>query len=300
MKNNTQNTEQSFLTRHSTPARNKTAEDPQSSEYNGLTEMGVKKAAEKAKSEILDLIKKAPKGVVVFIGAASDQPRTKQTVEIYGNALQEVASDNNIRVITKEEISGISQNGAIGFTATLKQIKSILDKESKNKKIVIAFPLQIKGLSYGYKNRWMKDGKKTEYFKELLAKHNQDYTAAGLDWLKNRGILIKNNGQEIHGPEPAQIAKEMLASLERLRIFATTYTDRPVIIGGVGHQWDLDSLITYLATDKQSVDYEDFKKITSNASEPFIGESEMFDFNFEDESIDLNYRSKTWSSKKDG
>lgn len=313
--------EQSFISRHTTPERNKTENDLQSKQYPDLTEGGVEKAKERAKNEILELIKNAPEGAVVFIGGVSDQARTAQTAEIYGDALEEVIYDqtNNeeIEVVTKKNIDelisasnkkrarevakqdyGRSLAQIDSDTAktpdyedVLQQITEYLKSENPEKKIVVTFPVQLKGFSYGFHDRWTTNGgKKTEYFSEVLKKHNNDHTPAGLDWLENQGLLTTKDGRKIQGPHPTQVAKDYLESLRRLREFAGKHTDRPLVIGGVGHQWDLDAVVTYLASGGTDVTIENFRKLVGDQEKPLIGEAEMFDFSIGGEETSVNYR----------
>lgn len=293
--------ETSFLGRHTTPARNATETDQQSEQYSDLTEGGVEKAREKAKGEIQELIQNAPEGAVVFLGGASDQPRTKETVKIYGDTLAEMMKNGEIkdaiRVLTQEDI--IDMGEGKGPTSTIKQIRRLLEKEDKNTKVVVTFPMKLKGFSYGYNDRWTQDGKKTEYFSEILKKHNGSHEEAGLDWLKNQGILTTEDGRQIEGPKPEQVAKDYLESLERLRTFASEYTDRPLVVGGVGHQWDLDAVVTYLASGKKDVTYDQFTEVANDAEQPIMDEAEMFNFTVEEDTISVNYRGKKWKSKNE-
>jgi len=315
--------EQSFITRHTTPERNKTESDPQSKQYPDLTEGGVEKAKERAKNEILELIKKAPEGAVIFIGGVSDQARTAQTAEIYGDALEEViydqTSNDEIEVVTKKNIDELTKASnkkraaevakqdserslaqidsdvakTPNFEDVLQQITDYLKSENPEKKIVITFPAQLKGFSYGFHDRWTTNGgKKTEYFSEVLKKHNNDHTPAGLDWLENQGTLTTKDGREIQGPNPTQVAKDYLESLRRLREFAGKHTDRPIVIGGVGHQWDLDAVVTYLASGGKDVTIENFRKLVGDQDKPLIGEAEMFDFSIGENQTTVDYRGK--------
>lgn len=315
-------TEQSFISRHTIPERNKTETDQQSKQYPDLTESGVEKAKERAKNEILELIKNAPEGSVVFIGGVSDQARTTQTAEIYGDALEEVVydqSDSDIEVITKKNIDELLKSSNKKLTVdvakqdydrslaqigsdvaktpnyedVLQQITDYLKNEQPEKKIIITFPVQLKGFSYGFNDRWTTNGgKKTEYFSEILKKHSNDHTPAGIDWLENQGFLITKDGRELQGPNPTQVAKDYLESLRRLREFARKHTDRPIIIGGVGHQWDLDAVVTYLASGGKKVTIENFRQLVGNLEKPLIGEAEMFDFNIDDNKTTIDYRGK--------
>ncbi len=317
--------EKAFITRHTTPARYATEADPKSNEYPELTQSGVEKAKETAKNEILELIEEAPAGSVIFLGASSDQMRTAQTAEIYGEALHEAiyseVKSDDIEVITKKDlfslmkisiekkikqIAQVDHDQSLGqirqgveqsekYEDVLKELQEYLSVENPSKKIIITFPLQLKGFSYGFNDRWTMDGEKTEYFKAVLDKYNGDHLKAGLDWLKNKGVLTLKDGRILNGPDPTQVAKEYMESLKKLRRFASRYTDRPIILGGVGHQWDLDALVTFVASGCTDVSYEKFIEIAGNQERALIAPAEMFDFSFTNEKIHLNYRNKHYA-----
>jgi len=311
--------EVNFLTRHAQSERH----DPlrASKEYPSLTIEGVEQSKDTAKNKILELIKSAQEGAIIFIGGASDQARTAQTAEIYGDALEEVIYDqtNNeeIEIVTKKNIDELIKASnkkqakdvakqdperslaqidsdmakTPDYEDVLQQITEYLKNENPRKKIVIAFPAQLKGFSYGFHDRWTTNGgKKTEYFSEILKKHNNDHTPACLDWLENQGILTIEDGRKIQGPNPTQVAKDYLESLRRLREFAGKHTDRPIVIGAVGHQWDLDAVVTYLASGGKDVTIENFRKLVGDQEKPLIGEAEMFDFSIGEDQTTLNYR----------
>ena len=162
-----------FTTRHARPARDASEADAKSKDYSDLTEHGVEQAHERARNEITDLIKKVPEKAVIFIGGASDQARTKQTAEIYGEALAASKQDleqSGIFVITKRDIdSMVGEHQGIG--KTIEKLREMIARHEG--KVIIDYPLRLKELSY--KNRWTdREGKKTEYFTAVLKKHNQN------------------------------------------------------------------------------------------------------------------------------
>ncbi|PIZ95212.1 MAG: hypothetical protein COX81_01550, partial [Candidatus Magasanikbacteria bacterium CG_4_10_14_0_2_um_filter_37_12] len=168
--------EVNFLTRHAQSERH----DPlrASKEYPSLTIEGVEQSKDTAKNKILELIKSAQEGAIIFIGGASDQARTAQTAEIYGDALEEVIYDqtNNeeIEIVTKKNIDELIKASnkkqakdvakqdperslaqidsdmakTPDYEDVLQQITEYLKNENPRKKIVIAFPAQLKGFSY--------------------------------------------------------------------------------------------------------------------------------------------------------
>lgn len=283
--------EQYFATRHARPEREAKAGDPASREYPDLTEQGVAKARERARGEIFELIDSAPEGSVVFIGGTSDQPRTKQTAEIYGDELaglkREIGDEKTI-VITKTDIDRMVAD-RVGEEAVKQAVKEKtfmpgqiikvaeslkeIIRENPEKKVVIDYPLMLKELAYKYKNRWTdQKGNKTEYFDEVLKKHNKNHYAAGEDWLANQGRL-EIGDRVIQGPLPQEVAEDYLNGLKRLREFVQkNVPGRPVVVSEVGHQWDLDALVTYLANNRR-VDYEGYKKVSQGQG--IMKEAEM-------------------------
>ncbi len=294
-----------FATRHAKPERYKTDIDPASKEYPDLTERGVEQAQEKARGEISDLINSAPENAVILIGATSDQPRTKQTAEIYGDELAKIQKDThdeNILVLTKKDIEAMADSQdnntnkpgfAIGETVkVVKNIESII-KDNAEKKVVVDYPLMVKQLAYKYNNRWTdQNGNKTEYFSEILKKYNNNHEEAGKDWIANQGKLELPGGHIIHGPNPAQVGAEYLEGVRRLFDFAKKYIgERPLIVGEIGHQWDLDALVTYLSNNGK-VDEESFIKATGGE---IAGETEMTQFSLSNKEVKLKYRDREFT-----
>lgn len=311
------NKESSFLTRHAQSSKRGNA----SLEYNALSPEGVEQARDAAKKGILELIQNAPSGAVIFIGGASDQARTGQTAEVYGETLNEIVyeqkNNNEIEVVTKQNIdelitvsnkkraSDVAKQDCDKSLAqidndvaktpdyedVLQQITDYLKSENPDKKIVITFPVELKGFSYGFNDRWTENGKKTEYFSEALKKHNDDNSAAGLDWLENQGTLTTEDGRNLQGPNPTQVAKEYLESLRRLREFAGKHIGRSIVIGGVGHQWDLDAVVTFLASGGRDVTIENFRKFVDKPEE-LINNSEIISFSIDKDGVIVDYRGK--------
>jgi len=91
------------------------------------------------------------------------------------------------------------------------------------------------------------------------------------DWIENQGRLELADGTILNGPKPDIVAKEYIEGLKRIHGFASgQLPGRPLIIHGVGHQWDLDAVVTYLAKGK--VNSDSFNEVTGGTA---IGESEF-------------------------
>ena len=286
------NPEHFFSTRHARSERHKSEADPASTEYPYLTEQGVEQARERAKEEILNLVNASPERAVIFIGATSDQPRTKQTAEIYGDTLSQYSKETkaeDVLVFSKNEVEAMA--GKPGSKSKTRAVEALQATAEANpdKKIVIGYPTMIKELNLQHDNRWNDSkGNKTEYLSELLKKHENNHTEAVKDWIASGGKLSLEDGRVLHGPLPEKVAQDYLAGLRRMGKFVKKYAgDRPVVIGEVSHQWDIDALVTYLAKGK--VDYEAFEEVSGGE---LIEETEMTSFEINDGKITTNYRGR--------
>jgi hypothetical protein len=269
--------------RHDRPARSASETDPVSKDYNDLTSAGVEHAREVAKEEILETIAKAPLRALMFIGGKSDQPRSGQTGEVWGEALSEVVEGReDLVVLTKKQIDEMRGESKEKGGKVINSIQEII-RANPDKKVVVDYPLFIKQFGYGFEDRWTEKDKKTdkikktEYFSEILKKYNNDHAACIADWLKNDGKLALDDGRVLQGPRPEDVAKEYIEGLSRLYQFTKDMVpDRPVLVQGIGHQWDLDAVVTFLATG--SVTYENWVRAMglpeAEPKEQVIGEGE--------------------------
>lgn len=274
-----------IFTRHARSKRHSTVDDPVSEAYNDLTNKGIQQCRETARIQLLPFLKGSKKGTILYIGGKSDQERTGNTGEEYGEELKRLTEGNDdILVLTKNDIENESKK----LGSKIKYIQDII-KNIKNKKIVIDYPLQIKELSYSHNNRWSKNNQKTEYFKELVNKYNGDHALGVHDWIKNEAVLKKNSKTYI-GPNPEEVANDYLKGGERLYNFASFLSkDRKVTVLAVGHQWDLDSVVTKSA--KNNVTYQNFLDVTGGE---VIGESEVIRINKKEGKRKTQYRLKTY------
>lgn len=268
--------ESGSFSRHSTSARHKAEKpgDELSEEYPSLTQGGVEKARETARRDLLDTIDKAPEKALLFIGGKSDQTRTGHTSEVYGEELKTLTQGrDDLFVLTKSDIEqmrqGIKETDPEG--KVIDRIKATVSQHPE-KKVVVTYPLWLKELSYAYDNRWTDaQGKKTDYFEQIVKKYAGSHAPAAGDWIANQGRLELPDGRVLQGPKPEKVAKEYLHGLARLQAFAhKVVPDRPVIVHGVGHQWDLDAVACYLA--KGRVDKAAYDEVCGGR---VIDESEM-------------------------
>ena len=238
-----------FFTRHSMRPKEGDQESP---DFEGVSEKGVKMARERAAQDIFEQLNESEKGTVMLLGAASDIDRTKSTALVYGDEIKNIAAEQKekgIMVLSPADLEKIQgYNNKINYLAD--QIKNNPDK-----KIVLDFPLFLRELSF--RDTWA-DGKGQwkDYGKKLLRRSGRNDEEGLKIWLKDQG---KPEGEG--SPNPKEVAKGQLAAVNRLREFAKKYIpNRPLIIGSVGHCWNLDALAIYLAT-KGEVTAEAFEKM---------------------------------------
>ena len=247
-----------FLTRHSIKPRN---EDSESSEFPGISEKGVSLAKERA-LDIFSYLEKSPNGTVMLISGVSDVPRTKSTAMVYGKEIKNLIKEkdgDDVIVLLLDDVDKIK-----GFTNKVNFIAEQI-KANPDKKIVLDFPLSMK--EFSLKGRWVDDnGNLTDYTKKLLERNGNNEEMAMKDWFDNQGKI-----EDFVGPNPKEVAEQQLVGIERLREFAKKYiSDRPLVVGSVGHSWNLDAVAVYLANDGE-ISKEAFEKMGVE----MIGETKM-------------------------
>ena len=273
------------FSRHANPARYSGPDNPLSKKYPSITEKGVKQANKTVREELMTALEATPPDTVLFILAKSDQTRTGHTANAYGDEFDRIAqSRDDLVVLTKTKLSVQRGN-------TIKTIKKII-KENPDKKIVVVYPLRVKQLSYTFEDRWTTDSNKISYFEELLKKYGGDYGASLHDWIETQGKLVLEDGTTITGPLPEKVARDYLAGIMRIYHFVKKrIPNRPIRIHGVGHQLDLDAVVTFLATGK--VDTFSFIQVTGGTP---INESELItDITFSSNgTLTVKYRLKEY------
>lgn len=232
-----------------------------SEQYPSLTEQGVERAQELARTEFTKMIEEADPSTVMFLGGASEEVRTKQTGDVIGNSLAEHFRDReDIAVITRADIEQLrirtkeAEGGRV-----LPELQRLLD-ENQGKKVVVTYPLAIKQFGLRPHHREKETGAHTPYIQALLARTGRDENKAVLEWFRNKG-KIEKEGKVLEVPSPQQTAEAHVEGINRLRTFTTRFAkDRPVLVGLVGHGWQLDALAVYLA-NKGRANVTGFKKL---------------------------------------
>lgn len=267
--------------RHSKKPRQ---EDPTSQRYEGVSEAGVTLARERA-TTLLPLLENSKKGSILFLLGASEAHRTQSTLEIYGDELERIFADQSSEYLVLKRNTEKSKRPLTSILDILNTIDSNPDK-----KIVVSFPLFVKEFSDATAGWVDKNGDPTEYYHLMMNKFGSDELNLVREWIKTEG---KANG--LQGPNPTQVAQQYLQGITRLQeLIRREFPNRNIVIGVVGHSWNLDVLITYLAEGK--VDLESFDKVTQK--EGIIKETETAKITIGSNEFEVNYRGETYTSKK--
>lgn len=134
---------------------------------------------------------------------------------------------------------------------------------------------------FSFKGTWTDDkGNPSQYLIQLFKKNGNNEEAAMEDWFDNQGII-----GDLVGPNPKEVAEQQLAGIERLREFAKKYiSNRPLVIGSVGHSFNLDAVAVYLANNGE-VNKESFEQMKAK----MIGETKMIKISERDGKQVLEY-----------
>ena len=261
-----------YFSRHSIKPK---GEDLESSEFAGISEKGVELARGRAQ-EILKDSERLKNGTVMLLGGVSEMPRTKSTAIAYGREIKNLISEqkrNDIFVLLPEDIKEIE-----GYTNKINFLVEQI-KASPDKKIILDFPLFMK--EFSFKDRWNdENGNLSKYAEKLLKRNENNEEEAMKDWFDNQGRI-----DDLIGPNPKDIAEQQLTGIERLREFAKKYiSDRPIVIGSVGHSWNLDAVAVYLANNGE-INKESFEQMKAK----MIGETKMIKLSKRDEKQVLEY-----------
>jgi len=246
---------QACFSRHA--PKHKDASVEESEEFKGLTVNGVEVARNAARTKQKEIVDTAPENAVIFIGGATYEPRTKSTAKIYGEELQKIyKEDSNVKIITNVDIAKYADKSVSEGIQTISE-----EVKSHKGKVVIIAPMFIKELDFGKGwGYWDENHRGQFYLDYLMEKYNGDEDAGFKEWLETGGKL--NSDKITDGPTPIERAKSILAGLHRLKAFTAKQVgeNKPIIVSGVGHRWDLDVFITYMATGE--VSYDAFIRVT--------------------------------------
>ena len=120
---------------------------------------------------------------------------------------------------------------------------------------------------------------------KLLEKHWKNYSSAIKEWFKGKNTDI----------DPKKIAKNYLHSIKRLETFVKRFTgNRKAKFVFVGHSFEIDALLTYLANDGR-IDAEGFERIGDRVVDYNELSTIKFDKNGD---IHTNYRGQDFVYKQ--
>lgn len=258
-----------FVTRHSTKPK---GDDLTSNVYEGISEKGVDLAKERA-HEILETVESLPEGGVLVLGGASELARTKATMNVYSDELKRLVAEagrKDIKVMDMEDIRALAnadqtEDSKVGMTAMLEKLAAEIQR-NPDTKFVLAAPMFLKEFAMA---RWTDaQGNFSEFTNKLMEKAGGDMEKAVELWFESRGTV-----DGLNGPVPNEVAKEHLHGIGRLRDFVNRFLQgRSVSIGAVGHSWNADALVAYLANNGDA-SAEWYRNAVGGK---MIGETEMF------------------------
>lgn len=264
-----------------------------SEDYPSLTENGVERARELARTQFTEMIDKADEGSIVFIGGSSEEERTKDTAAVIGETLGDHYEDSDdVVVVTRscvEELRGQARQQ--GERKVIDDVQAIID-ENPGRKVVVTYPLYLKELSLRPHQRKKETGEHTEYMKELLEQTDYDEERAAREWFDNEGE-IRRDEKVLRVPSPQETAETHVQGINRVREFTRRFAgDRSVHVGVVAHGWQLDALAVYLA-NRGEVNREAFEEVTGGRAmeQPEAGSLEIREdratFRFRGEDYDV-------------
>lgn len=267
-----------------------------SSEYPNLTEAGVEKAREEA-LKLLEEIKDAAPGTVVWLGGNSYIPRSRDTIKIISSVIEDSYKDdssNDILFFSQEKLKELAdglpkaEEGKTpekGYRHVVSEIVQTADQHP-DAKVVIDLPLWIK--QFSDKNWYVMEGRLKDYQDQLckdfdlFTEYGENYAQATKKWFEHPDTAP----QDERTPEPLEVAKSYLQGLSRLADFTRKYAnDRPVKIVVVGHSLEINALLTYLANDG-AVTKEGFDRVGGTT----INFAESATIEFHNDTINTTYR----------
>ncbi len=263
--------------------------DVASTEYPHITEEGVEKARKAAREEFAPMVENSTERSVLFIGGSSEEDRTKETAEVIGNELaQQYAGNLKVKVFTRKNIDVLREQARQDNDSVLNDLQKIID-ENPDKKLVFAYPLFLNELSLRPQFRDRKTGKHTEFSDSILSKTGIDESTGVKEW-----FAVATDTETTRSTQ--KTAEVQLEAINRLQKFAKKFVgDRPLLVGMVGHGWQLDALALYLA-NKGKVSAKDFEKLFHSE---FIQQAETGKLSVTKDGAVFTYKGKEYSVPAD-
>jgi broad specificity phosphatase PhoE len=270
----------------------------ESPEYPGLTIEGVEEAQGKAINEILPIIEESAPGTVIFLGATSELERTRSTANVFADAIAEKVKDEKILFIDRNEIKEVYAETK-SLSGVINHLKTIIDN-NKGQKIIIDFPLFLKGLSMA-ETKDARTGKvrrsglitleKSESGREienLTPYADSFYKENNYDEAEFLKTLIESGEEK--GLDPAKIAEGFQNSIDRLVNFFRKNFDqqRHLNVIAVDSSGWMEWLAVYLA-NKGKIDQDGLQQVFSGKN---MAETEFYVVDFGPEKVEVSIRDK--------
>ena len=263
---------------------------PESSRYPGTTEtIGVEAVREKM-SDIFTMVESADKDALVIIIGASEEPRVQATAEIIGDLLEEKYRNNPDKIIvTRSQVQQMREDTEKKNPANFKILHHLsnLIADNRNTQVIIDDPLFVKQFSLRPYFRHPETATHTEFAKHIMdtarAEHGDPtrYDEAGaIDPLASyqaestggaKAFMSMEKQEDVEpygGVTPQHIAEEHVRALQRLTSFVKKQLrpedrERQLIIGMIGHGWNVDAFFSYLANQGEA-NLEGYMQATDN------------------------------------
>lgn len=261
--------EKFFISRHGHTERDVSNWDK---DYPGLNKKGIETARKRAQ-DLIKEIESLPKEGITWLAGCSEVLRTRSTLSVYGEELKKYyAEDEDILYLEKKDIIGKS--------------KEVIDliKNTKDKKIIINFPLALKEISNREMLNNLYEGTWDKEIKQLFLDSDKDLNKFTEDWF---GKFEDKDGNAPKSPQKSY--EQIVKSLKRLReFFNKVVSDRDSLIAIVGHNTELNSLATKLISGEIS------KKAFKEDIKDSIEETESMVINNKEGETKFKYRNKEY------
>jgi hypothetical protein len=271
-------------------------EKRESPDYPGLTLEGVEEAKVKAVREILPIVENGAPGSVTFLAAVSELERTRSTANVFSDTIAAEISgkESDILLISQNEIRSISAEEKL-FTRIVSRLKQIID-ENKDKKIIIDFPIFLKGLSMAETKRRKglitleksEDGGEIE---NLTPGANDLYKTKNYDEAEFLKTLVESGKEK--DLDPKKIALGFQESINRGVDFFRQRLDvsRHLNVISVGSSGWMEWLAVYLA-NKGRIDQDSLQETFSGKN---MAETEFYVVDFKPDKVEISIRDKKFS-----
>jgi hypothetical protein len=284
-----------LVARHSRSKKHATDADPVSLEYPELTTTGVGHARAVGQCYVVPLLLRQAPGTILVMGGVTDGPRTTHTKNVHVDVMRSFERSH----------AGIAVLDAAAY-ATQDLLNEAIERtlhDQSEARIVLntdddpegARHIDANEFRLDYTGRWTKP-EGYAYFNKLRADLKAEGTepTIGAEWVKQDGVYVRGD-ETLNGPKPQKVADECLAGLETVHYAAkammpNSIGNEQLIVLTVGHQADLDVLVTQLAAGE--VTPETHNRVTGG--ERVIQESEMFYAELRPTNTKVTYRQATF------